>query len=31
MNFMAAGTWLFAPHMVMQQLFADPDFQRVIQ
>jgi hypothetical protein len=28
---LGASGWLFAPRMVMQQLFGDPDFQRAIQ
>jgi hypothetical protein len=31
MNYSTERDWLFTPHMVMQQLFADPNFQRVIQ
>jgi hypothetical protein len=31
MSFAAGGDRMFAAHMVMQQLFADPGFQRAIQ
>jgi hypothetical protein len=31
MGYSSEGGWNFVPHMVMQQLFADPDFQKAIQ